>query len=258
MLYRECVIMSVQRRKIVVGNWKMNGTVSSLEQIRELCSLIKNDTCEVIVCPPTTLLLEAVDIVKNCDITIGSQNCHEKNSGAYTGEVSPEMLADLGVKVVILGHSERRENNFETCKLVQNKAKASHKSQLTTIICIGETEVQKNKGHTVNVIKEQLSNSLPSTANEENTIIAYEPIWAIGSGRVAKSEDIRLVHSTLRNYLAEITTNKISSGIRILYGGSVNSDNCSEILNIHDVDGALVGGASLLAISFSSIINSSN
>ena len=248
--------MSVQRKKIVAGNWKMNGTVSSLEQIRQLCNLIKNEACEVIVCPPTTLLLEAINIVKNCGITIGSQNCHEKNSGAYTGEVSPDMLVDLGVKVVILGHSERRENNFETNELVKNKAKASHKSQLTTIICIGETEAQKNNGQTVNVIKKQLSTSLPSTANEENTIIAYEPLWAIGSGRVPKSKDIKLVHNTLRNYLAEITTSKIATRMRILYGGSVNSDNCSEILKIEDVDGALVGGASLSAGSFSSIINS--
>jgi triosephosphate isomerase len=135
--------MSVQRKKIVAGNWKMNGTLSSLEHIRQLRDLIKNDTCEVIVCPPTTLLSQAIDIVKNSAISIGSQNCHEKNSGAYTGEVSPEMLVDLGVQVVILGHSERRENNFETSKLVQNKAKVSHKLRLTTIICIGETEAQK-------------------------------------------------------------------------------------------------------------------
>jgi triosephosphate isomerase len=248
--------MSVQRKKIVAGNWKMNGTVSSLEQIRQLRDLIKNDTCEVIVCPPTTLISQAIDIVKNSAISIGSQNCHEKNSGAYTGEVSPEMLVDLGVQVVILGHSERRENNFETSKLVQNKAKVSHKLQLTTIICIGETEAQKNNGNTINVIKEQLDHSLPKTTNDKNTIIAYEPIWAIGSGKTPSADDIKQVHKTLRTHLERITTSEIATKVRILYGGSVNSDNCYEILNIEDVDGALVGGASLSAIGFSSIINS--
>ena len=250
--------MSVRRKKIVAGNWKMNGTVSSLDQIRQLCGLIKIDTVEVIVCPPTTLLSQAIDIVKNSAITIGSQNCHEKNSGAYTGEVSPEMLADLGVQVVILGHSERRENNFETSELVQNKAKSAHKSQLTTIICIGETEAQKNNGHTINVIKEQLDQSLPKSANEENTIIAYEPIWAIGSGKTPSSDDIKQVHKTLRTHIEKITTSEIATKMRILYGGSVDSENCYEILRIEEVDGALIGGASLSAFVFSSIINSTS
>ena len=248
--------MSIQRKKIVAGNWKMNGTVSSLDQIRQLCGLIQNDTFEVIVCPPVTLLSQAIDIAKNSAVTIGSQNCHEKNSGAYTGEISPVMLADLGVQVVILGHSERRENNFETNKLIQDKAKASHKSQLTTIICIGETEEQKNNGHTIKVIKEQLDHSLPKTTNEENTIIAYEPVWAIGSGKTLNADDIKQVHKALRTHIETITTSEIATKMRILYGGSVNSDNCNEILNIEDVDGALVGGASLSAISFSAIINS--
>lgn len=248
--------MSIRRKKIVVGNWKMNGTVSSLDQIRQLCDLIKNDTFEVIVCPPATLLSQAIDIVKNSAVTIGSQNCHEKNSGAYTGEVSPEMLVDLGVQAVILGHSERRENNFETSKLIQEKAKASHKSHLITIICLGETEEQKNNGHTINVIKKQLDHSLPKTTNEENTIIAYEPIWAIGSGKTLSADEIKQVHKTLRTHIKTITTSEIATKMRILYGGSVNSDNCYEILNTEDVDGALVGGASLSAISFSSIINS--
>jgi len=250
--------MSVRRKKIVAGNWKMNGSVSSLEQIRQLCDLIENDTCDVIVCPPTTLLSQAIDIAKDSTITIGSQNCHEKESGAYTGEISPAMLTDLGVKVVILGHSERRENNFETSELVRNKAKAAHKSQLTTLICIGETEEQKNNGHTVDVIKEQLNHSLPMTTNEENTIIAYEPIWAIGSGKTPSADDIKQVHKILRTHINKIITSEIATKMRILYGGSVNSDNCYEILNIEDVDGALVGGASLSAVSFSSIINSTS
>ena len=250
--------MSVRRKKIVAGNWKMNCSVSSLEQIRQLCDLIENDTCDVIVCPPTTLLSQAIDIAKDSTITIGSQNCHEKESGAYTGEISPAMLTDLGVKVVILGHSERRENNFETSELVRNKAKAAHKSQLTTLICIGETEEQKNNGHTVDVIKEQLNHSLPMTTNEENTIIAYEPIWAIGSGKTPSADDIKQVHKILRTHINKIITSEIATKMRILYGGSVNSDNCYEILNIEDVDGALVGGASLSAISFSSIINSTS
>ena len=245
-----------QRKKIVAGNWKMNGTISSLEQISILNTLIKNDTCEVIVCPPTTLITEAIKTAKGGPIKIGSQNCHEKGSGAYTGEVSPTMLFDLGVEFVILGHSERRLNNYETSEVVQKRAKAAHQTNLITIICIGESEAQKDSGQTMNVVREQLTQSLPSTANHLNTVIAYEPIWAIGSGKTAKIDDIKQVHNTLRNHVAVMQTSSMASKIRIIYGGSVNSENCFEILHTEDVDGALVGGASLIAKNFSTIINS--
>lgn len=247
--------MNIKRKKIVVGNWKMNGTISSLIQIRKLSNLITNKHCEVIVCPPATLLTMAINIIRDKQIKVGSQNCHENNSGAHTGEISPKMLADIGVETVILGHSERRQNNFETSELVKEKANAAHEVNIATIICIGETDTQKNNGQTVDVIKQQLSLSLPISSNHENTIIAYEPIWAIGSGKTPSANDIRDVHKILRNHIASIKTDSLASKIRIVYGGSVNAENCADILNIDNVDGALVGGASLLANSFSAIIN---
>jgi triosephosphate isomerase len=250
--------MFPHRRKIVAGNWKMNGTISSLEQISQLPNLITKNNCEVIICPPSTLLMSAISVVKNTSIEIGSQNCHEKNSGAYTGEIAPKMLAEIGVTVGIVGHSERREYHYETNELVQRKAKALHQINLKSIICIGETEAQKKNGETIAVIKSQLSQSLPITANDQNTIIAYEPIWAIGSGETPTIGDIREVHRILRNYVAEITNDDMAAKIRIVYGGSVNTENCSEILRVENVDGALVGGASLLSSSFSTIINSSS
>ena len=236
----------------------MNGTTSSLEQISNLPRLITNDNCQVVICPPATLLTKAKDIVRNSIISIGSQNCHQERFGAYTGEISPHMLVDLGVTSVIIGHSERRENYYETNKLIQKKAKACHELQLQTIICIGETYIQKDSGKTFDVLKKQVDQALPDTTNHENTIIAYEPIWAIGTGKTPSLKDIEQVHKTLRNFIAEIKSHRIASRIRIIYGGSVNLDNCSEILNINDVDGVLVGGASLLASSLSAIINASN
>ena len=247
--------MGTEREKTIVGNWKMNGIISSLDQIKKLSQLISNKTCEVIICPPATLLSEAINITIDTKIKIGSQNCHEKNSGAFTGEISAQMLYDIGVKLVILGHSERRQNNLENNALVKKKAESAHQSNLKAIICIGETDTQKKNGQTVEVIKEQLSLSLPFTANSENTIIAYEPIWAIGSGKTPSTNEIKEVHKILRNHISEITTDSNQSKIKILYGGSVNSENCSEILRIENVDGALVGGASLTAESFSQIIN---
>ena len=247
----------MKRKKIVVGNWKMNGTYSSLDQIKRLPNLIAKSSCEVVICPPSTLLKDAITILKETKIEIGSQNCHYKNSGAFTGEISPQMLVDLGVKSVILGHSERRENNFETSGLIQKKAKTAHQAGLTTIICLGETYTHKNNGETDEVVTEQLCLSLPNTANSENTIIAYEPIWAIGTGKIPTTNEIQEVHEVLRRHISDITTAALALKIRIIYGGSVNTENCSKILKIENVDGALVGGASLLADSFSTIINSS-
>ena len=247
--------MNTEIAKIVVGNWKMNGTLSSLEQIKKLSKLISNKTYKVIVCPPATLLTEAINITIDTQLEIGSQNCHDENSGPFTGEISAQMLYDIGVKLVILGHSERRQNNYENNELVKKKAESAHQSNLTVIICIGENDTQKNNGQAVEVLKEQLSLSLPLTANNENTIIAYEPVWAIGSRKTPSVTEIKEVHKILRHHISKTKTGNDVSKMRIIYGGSVNSDNCSEILNIENVDGALVGGASLTAESFSKIIN---
>ena len=246
--------MSNQRKKIVAGNWKMNGNLNSLKEIELLKSSIDNVSCEVVLCPPTTLLSEMVKILKNSSIYIGAQNCNHNTTGAHTGEVSAQMLKDLAVDFVILGHSERRVAHFETNALVSNKAKTAHQSNLTTIICVGETEHERTSGQTAKVIKEQITGSLPISANENNTIIAYEPIWAIGTGRVPLNHEISEVHSILRTQIENLKSRSTASRIRIVYGGSVNTKNCSEILRLEGVDGALVGGASLLASDFSQII----
>ena len=250
--------MTDQRKKLVAGNWKMNGTVSSLEQIHLLKTLINEDLCEVIVCPPTTLLRDCLKIVEGCRIKIGSQNCHHQEFGAHTGEISPHMLRDLGVTHVIVGHSERRIDGFETNELVQKKALAAHRCDLNTIICIGESLLQKKEGQASGIIKKQLSHSLPVTANNKNTIIAYEPIWAIGSGLTPSFDEIQAVHTIIRDHVGEIKTENVASKIKIVYGGSVNVNNCNNIINIKNVDGALVGGASLMASDFSRIINSTD
>ena len=245
-----------QRKKIVAGNWKMNGNISSLKEIDFLKGLIKPGSCLVVLCPPTTLLIEAVKIVRNTNIQIGAQNCNQNLTGAHTGEISAQMLKDLGVNIVILGHSERRSNHFETNTSVSNKAKIAHQFGLTTIICVGETEQEKVSGLTAKIIKKQINGSLPNTANEDNTVIAYEPIWAIGTGKTPTINEISEVHSIVRTEIEYLTSPSKASKLRILYGGSVNTQNSSEILCIPGVDGALVGGASLLASDFSQIINS--
>ena len=248
--------MNNQRKKMVAGNWKMNGNLASLKEIDFLKSTIKGDSCQVVLCPPTTLLTEAVKIARNTSIQIGAQNCNQNLTGAHTGEVSAKMLKEIGVNIVILGHSERRSNHFETNTLVSNKAKTAHQCGLTTIICVGETEYEKVSGQTTKIIREQINGSLPISATEDNTVIAYEPIWAIGTGKTPTIDEISDVHSILRTEMENRVSPSMASKLRILYGGSVNTQNCSEILCVEGVDGALVGGASLLASDFSKIINS--
>ena len=248
--------MNSQRKKLIAGNWKMNGNLDSLKEIDFLKCAIDKVTCEVIVCPPTTLLTEAVKKVRNTRVRIGAQNCNHNVTGAHTGEVSAQMLKDLCVDFVILGHSERRIAHFETNSLVNNKAKTAHQYNLTTIICVGETKHERTSGQTANIIKQQINESLPITATENNTVVAYEPVWAIGTGETPTIDEIFEVHSILRTQIESLKSHSTASKLRIIYGGSVNAKNCSEILCIEGVDGALVGGASLLASDFSHIIKS--
>jgi triosephosphate isomerase len=248
--------MTLIRKKMVVANWKMNGKMESLKEIESLKVILKNPKCEILLCPPSTLLLEAQRIIKNSEILIGAQNCHSSKSGPHTGEVSAEMLADIGVRSVILGHSERRTDNHETNELIKEKAKTAQMEGLSTIICVGESEAQKLSGETETVVKEQLEHSLPDSANDRNTIIAYEPIWAIGTGLIPSISEILTVHGALRSHLTKIKGRKLAEKIRILYGGSVKPENCRKIMELNNVDGALVGGSSLLAKTFHSIIAS--
>lgn len=247
--------MNNKRKKMIAGNWKMNGVLASLDEIKAIRDSNKNVYCDVVICPPTTLLMEAKRIVRDSFINIGAQNCHHNNSGAHTGEVSSSMLADIGINTVILGHSERRTNNFETTALINKKIQASHSSNLTTIVCVGESELDRTNGQTKQIIQDQVMDSLPLSANEINTVIAYEPIWAIGTGKVPSAIEIMEIHKFIRSLIKKITNQSTAKKMRILYGGSVSTKNCSELLNLTDVDGALVGGASLLASDFNRIIS---
>ncbi len=240
------------RRKIAAGNWKMNGLKASIVELKELITLTKGATCEIVICPPATLIEEMVHVAGDSGIVIGGQDCHWSESGAYTGEISAPMLADVGAKTVILGHSERRSLHHETSDYIRTKVEAAWRADLSAIICVGETEAQRDSGDTLQIIKDQLDGSIPDGATAANTIIAYEPVWAIGTGKIPTYSQIAEVHDFIRVQLVQ--TYATGEDIRILYGGSVKPSNAAEIFAISNVDGGLVGGASLNATDFAGIV----
>ena len=242
------------RKRLIAGNWKMNGNIRSIDELSEMSKSCDVHHCEVIICPPAILLSEAKQIMTNTSIKIGAQNCHYENSGAFTGEISAEMLVNLGIEAVILGHSERRQHFFEKDDLIKSKARSANNQGLTSIICIGETSEEKHLMQTDTVVINQLRTSLPETFSHSNTVIAYEPVWAIGTGKTPTADEIADVHYKIREYIAKVSNAETSNSIRIIYGGSVNPKNAKDILSVKDVDGALVGGASLLEKDFSRII----
>lgn len=254
-----CTAKPQAGQKLIVGNWKMNGLKDDAKaRISAIVKDLGADTdvgYVAVLCPPATLLATArqhVEDVYLCGaavISIGGQDCSPTASGAFTGDVSAEMLADAGCSYVILGHSERRQGHDETDALVALKAKAAHAAGLTTIICVGETEEQRAAGKHLDIVAAQVKASLPACATVENTVIAYEPIWAIGTGKTATAEDVREMHAHLRGIAGE--------GMRLLYGGSVKPSNAAEILSTENVDGVLVGGASLVAADFVAIARAS-
>lgn len=239
-------------RKLAAGNWKMNGLQSDLAEI-DLLSKRSSSGCDVLICPPAVLLTPMVARAKDGPIKVGGQDCHSADSGAHTGDVSAVSLADAGAVAVIVGHSERRSDHGETDAIVAAKAAAAHRAGLTAIICLGETEAQRDAGETLDVIAAQLAGSLPEGATAQNTVIAYEPVWAIGTGRTPNNDQIAEVHARLRADLVA----KLSDGsaVSLLYGGSVKPENAAEIFAVPNVDGALVGGASLKAADFGPIID---
>jgi triosephosphate isomerase len=238
-------------KKIIAGNWKMNGLRESswrlVEGLLEKFADSEQERFQMIICPPATLLSEIAQMVEGSPLEIGAQNASDKLEGAYTGEISPVMLKDLGAKFVILGHSERRQYFGETDALVAAKAAAALSQGITPIICIGETDEQKSAGHAVEVVKKQLNDSLPAEATLKNVIVAYEPVWAIGTGKSATTADIVEIHSAIRD---AASARFGARDVSILYGGSVKGSNAAEIFAIPDVDGVLVGGASLKADDF--------
>lgn len=242
------------RRKLAAGNWKMNGTASALDEIADLAKRIGPTAFEVVICPPAPLLYRACDVAKDSTIAIGAQDCHAQAAGAFTGDISAPMVADTGASYIILGHSERRSHHHETDADIHDKVKAAWAAELTAILCIGESEAERDAGKTLEVIGNQLAGSLPDAVTDGNTIIAYEPIWAIGTGKVPSLEQITEVHDFLREKLAERFGSATAEAIPLLYGGSVKPDNAAEIFEVENVDGALVGGASLRAEDFAPII----
>ncbi|MEL6570297.1 MAG: triose-phosphate isomerase [Pseudomonadota bacterium] len=237
------------RRKLAAGNWKMNGTGESLAVLQALASAHPTPSVDVLICPPATLVARAAG---HGAIAVGGQDCHAKASGAHTGDTSAEMLKDAGASYAITGHSERRTDHAETDAVVSAKSSAAYNAGLTAVICIGETLDERESGTTLTVIDTQLAGSIPDAATAANTVIAYEPVWAIGTGKVPTTEQIAEVHAHIRARLTSRFGD--GDGMRILYGGSVKAGNATEIFAVPDVDGALVGGASLKAEDFSPII----
>lgn len=243
-------------RALVAGNWKMNGLKGSAG---ELDALIEDlgagapAAADVMICPPATLVADFAARAAGGLVAIGAQDCHTAPSGAHTGDISAEMLADAGADAVIVGHSERRADHGESDALVRDKAKAAHRAGLTAIICVGETEAERRSGKTLAVVAGQLSGSLPDQATAANTVIAYEPVWAIGTGLTPTPDDVAEVHAMIRTELARLAGGA-GRAMRILYGGSVKPANAKELMAVADVNGALVGGASLKAADFLGII----
>jgi triosephosphate isomerase len=237
-------------KPLVAGNWKMHGTTASLAELQTLKERLAETpvpAANIMVAPPATLLAQARYALRGSDIKLGAQDCHPLAEGAHTGDISAEMLADAGASAIIVGHSERRTDHAETDALVNAKARAAHRAGLTAIICVGETEKERRAGATLEVVGKQLRGSVPQDAEASNTIIAYEPVWAIGTGLTPTRDDVAEAHAFIRGELARLIGEKDAARVRILYGGSVKPANAAELLSVPNVNGALVGGASLKA-----------
>ena len=242
-------------RPLVAGNWKMNGGIAMLKEPRLLSTMLKDVKlkCDVMVCPPAIITRRVKSVLRGTKIKVGGQDCHWNASGAHTGDISPEMLSEAGCTAVIVGHSERRTNHGETDEIVAKKASGAHRAGLTAIICIGETLDERKAGKTLEVVSSQLKGSVPEGAAAANTVIAYEPVWAIGTGLTPTTAEVAEVHAHIRTELAGIMGTE-GAGVRILYGGSVKPSNAAELMGQPHVNGALVGGASLKAADFLGII----
>ena len=246
------------RRKVVAGNWKMNMLPNeAIDFIEKLTPVAKNSKAEVILCMPYTDLMYGLLTAQDTNIKIGAQNMHWEEKGAYTGEISGQMLKCIGVEYVIIGHSERRQYFAETDETVNKKIKAAFRTGLKPIVCVGETLNQKEEGKATEVITTQTKMALEGLTNEqvEHTIIAYEPIWAIGTGKTATKEDANNTIMEIRKKIAEIYGQNEANGVIIQYGGSVKSSNAKELFEMSDIDGGLVGGASLKSEEFAKIVN---
>ncbi len=239
-------------RKIAAGNWKMNGTGDSLGQVDALIDVIGGVDCDVVLCPPATLIAAMVARARGA-LQVGGQTCHTAASGAHTGDISAAMLVDAGASHVILGHSERRADHGEDDATVAAQAEAALDAGLTIIVCVGETEAQRDADVTLNVVSTQLAGSIPESVDAARLVVAYEPVWAIGTGRTPTLQQIAQVHGHIRAELAA-RLGASADDVPLLYGGSVKPGNAGEIFAVADVNGALVGGASLKAADFAGIV----
>lgn len=240
------------RRPLVAGNWKMNGLRAGLSELEAICggySAALKAKADFLICPPATLVVEAAKKAAGSGVFIGGQDCHAKASGAHTGDISAEMLKDAGASFVIAGHSERRADHGETDAVVRAKAEAAWRAGLTAIVCVGERREQREAGKAVAVVREQLAGSIPDGAAAARLVVAYEPVWAIGTGLTPTKADVAEMHKAIRETLAERFSAE-GQNTRILYGGSVKPENARELIIQPDVDGALIGGASLKASDF--------
>jgi triosephosphate isomerase len=244
--------MTASIRPLVAGNWKMNGTSASLNELRSIAHGFQSglsSEADALVCVPATLLARASEVLRGSPVASGGEDCHAEASGAHTGDISAEMLKDAGASFVIVGHSEHRIDHGETDGVVHAKARAAWRAGLRAIVCVGETQEQRDAGETLAVLSRQIAGSVPEGARAGNTVVAYEPVWAIGTGLTPTAEDVADAHAHLRTELGGKLGDD-ASRIRILYGGSVKPANAVELLGLANVDGALVGGASLKAADF--------
>jgi len=259
--------MAMTRRPLIAGNWKMNGLKSDgFDRANALLDLVAaaEDAAEgeglsfdLLICPPATLIAMLAELVWGRPIRVGGQDCHAKVSGAHTGDISAAMLKDNGCTHVIVGHSERRTDHGETDAIVKAKARAAIEAGLSAVVCVGETEAEREGGKTAEVVSRQVAGSIPEGATSLSLVVAYEPVWAIGTGKTPTAAQVQEVHALIRDKLAGVVGVEEAGLTRILYGGSVKPSNAKELLGLPDVDGALVGGASLVAGDFWAIATAS-
>lgn len=252
--------MTPDIKPLVAGNWKMNGSKTSLQELTAMGAGYDSSLqskIDMMICPPATLVLTAAHVALGSGIAIGGEDCHANASGAHTGDISAEMLKDAGATAVIVGHSERRTDHGESNETVKAKAGAGLRAGLLTIVCIGETEAERKSGETLAVLKDQLDDSMPDNSVAYEVVVAYEPVWAIGTGLVPSADDVKEAHAFIRENLSA-KFGEEGAKMRVLYGGSVKPSNAVELMGIANVDGALVGGASLKAEDFLGICTAYN
>lgn len=248
------------RKILIAGNWKMNGLIADGTALaKEVATEVKKlgkPECEFLVCPPFTLLTSVKKALRGAKVALGAQDCHTAEKGAHTGDISPLMLKDIGCTYVLVGHSERRANHNESNALICEKAKSLYNAGLKAVICIGETLAERESGKTIEVCTKQIMESVPENATASNTVIAYEPVWAIGTGKTPTAAEVQETHAAIRKVVAKKLGKGNANKMRILYGGSVKPSNATELLALEDVDGALIGGASLKSSDFMGIASS--